>query len=58
MLNVLASTGQFESKGEIRRLLKQGAIKMDNHRVEDLIPKSESTKRPKNMLSKQAKSFS
>ena len=35
MLNVLASTGQFESKGEIRRLLKQGAIKMDNHRVED-----------------------
>ena len=36
MLNVLASTGQFESKGEIRRLLKQGAIKMDVG-VEDLI---------------------
>lgn len=35
ILNILASTEQFESKGEIRRLLKQGAIKMDNHRVED-----------------------
>ena len=35
MLNVLASTGQFESKGQIRRLVKQGAIKMDNQRVDD-----------------------
>ena len=35
LLNVLASTKKFGSKGEIRRLLKQGAIKLDNVRVDD-----------------------
>jgi len=34
-LNVLASTDKFGSKGEIRRLVKQGAIKLDNVRVDD-----------------------
>ena len=33
--NVLASTDKFGSKGEIRRLVKQGAIKLDNVRVDD-----------------------
>jgi tyrosyl-tRNA synthetase len=31
----LASTEKFGSKGEIRRLVKQGAIKLDNVRVDD-----------------------
>ena len=35
LLNVLASTEKFGSKGEIRRLVKQGAIKLDNKRVDD-----------------------
>ena len=35
LLNILSATDQFESKGEIRRLVKQGAIKIDNNRVED-----------------------
>jgi len=35
LLNVLASTDKFGSKGEIRRLAKQGAIKLDNVRVDD-----------------------
>ena len=35
LLNVLASTDKFGSKGEIRRLVKQGAIKLDNVRVDD-----------------------
>ena len=35
LLNVLASTDKFCSKGEIRRLVKQGAIKLDNVRVDD-----------------------
>ena len=35
LLNVLASTDKFGSKGEIRRLVKQGAIKLDNIRVDD-----------------------
>lgn len=35
LLNVLASTEKFGSKGEIRRLVKQGAIKLDNIRVDD-----------------------
>ena len=35
LLNFLASTEKFGSKGEIRRLVKQGAIKLDNVRVED-----------------------
>ena len=35
LLNVLASTEKFGSKGEIRRLVKQGAIKLDNVRVDD-----------------------
>jgi len=35
LLNVLASTEKFGSKGEIRRLVKQGAIKLDNVKVDD-----------------------
>jgi len=35
LLNVLDSTEKFGSKGEIRRLVKQGAIKLDNVRVDD-----------------------
>ena len=35
LLNVLASTEKFGSRGEIRRLVKQGAIKLDNVRVDD-----------------------
>ena len=35
LLNFLASTDKFDSKGEIRRLVKQGAIKLDNVRVDD-----------------------
>ena len=35
LLNVLASTDQFESKGQIRRLVKQGAVKLNNQRVDD-----------------------
>ena len=35
LLNVLALTEKFCSKGEIRRLIKQGAIKLDNIRVDD-----------------------
>ncbi len=35
LLNVLASTDKFGSKGEIRRLVKQGAIKLENVRVDD-----------------------
>ena len=35
LLNVLASTDKFGSKSEIRRLVKQGAIKLDNVRVDD-----------------------
>jgi tyrosyl-tRNA synthetase len=35
LLNVLASTDKFGSKGEIRRLVKQGAIRLENVRVDD-----------------------
>jgi tyrosyl-tRNA synthetase len=35
LLNFLASTEKFGSKGEIRRLVKQGAIKLDNVRVDE-----------------------
>jgi tyrosyl-tRNA synthetase len=35
LLNVLSSTDKFGSKGEIRRLVKQGAIKLENVRVDD-----------------------
>tara|TARA_B100001248_G_C27391576_1_gene462687 strand:- start:67 stop:1245 length:1179 start_codon:yes stop_codon:yes gene_type:complete len=35
LLNILVSTEKFGSKGEIRRLVKQGAIKLDNIRVND-----------------------
>ena len=35
LLNVLASTDKFGSKGEIRRLVKQGAIKLESVRVDD-----------------------
>ena len=35
LLNVFAQTELFESKGQIRRLFKQGAIKMDGEKKED-----------------------
>ena len=35
LLNVLAATGHFESKGEIRRLVKQGAVKIDSESVDN-----------------------
>ena len=35
VLNVLAESGLFESKGQIRRLISQGAVKLDAERVED-----------------------
>jgi len=35
LLNILAATELFESKGKIRRLLKQGAIKLDGSKVDN-----------------------
>lgn len=35
LLNVLACSKRFESKGQIRRLISQGAIKIDGEKVED-----------------------
>ena len=43
VLNLLAESGLFESKGQIRRLISQGAVKLDAERVKDaelLITKS------------------
>ena len=36
LLNILVSTGEFDSKGSIRRLVKQGGVKVDEQKVEDL----------------------
>jgi tyrosyl-tRNA synthetase len=41
MLNILASTGLFESKGQIRRLIIQGGVKLNGERLdepESLVP--------------------
>ena len=35
VLNILARSDLFESKGQIRRLISQGAVKLDAERVED-----------------------
>ena len=35
LLNILGISGHFESKGQIRRLFKQGAIKLDGQRIDD-----------------------
>ena len=35
LLNLFARTDLFESKGHIRRLFKQGAIKLDGEKKED-----------------------
>ena len=35
LINVLAESGLFESKGQIRRLISQGAIKIDGEKVDD-----------------------
>ena len=35
MLNILASTGLFESKGQIRRLIIQGGVKLNGERLDD-----------------------
>ena len=35
LVDLLNTTGQFDSKGEIRRLMKQGAVKIDGVRFDD-----------------------
>lgn len=35
LLNILSSTEHFDSKGEIRRLINQGAVKINNDRIDD-----------------------
>lgn len=35
LLNVLHESKKFESKGQIRRLIKQGAIKLDGEKIDD-----------------------
>jgi tyrosyl-tRNA synthetase len=35
ILNILASTGLFESKGQIRRLIIQGGVKLNGERLDD-----------------------
>ncbi len=35
LLNLLAESGHFESKGEIRRLISQGAVKLDGEKIEN-----------------------
>jgi len=42
ILNILASTGLFESKGQIRRLIIQGGVKLNGERLDEpeyLVPK-------------------
>jgi tyrosyl-tRNA synthetase len=42
ILNIMDSTGIFKSKGEIRRLIIQGGVKLNGERLEDpeyLVPK-------------------
>ena len=55
LLNILSSTDQFESKGEIRRLVKQGAIKIDNNRVEDPDTELKVEKSSENLIIKAGK---
>ena len=35
LVNIMAATSLFPSKKEIRRLIEQGAVKMDSERVSD-----------------------
>ena len=35
LINLLSESGLFESKGQIRRLFKQGAIRVNGERVVD-----------------------
>ncbi|MFW5883631.1 MAG: S4 domain-containing protein, partial [Verrucomicrobiota bacterium] len=35
LVDLLEKTGQFGSKGEVRRLIKQGGIRIDGERVEN-----------------------
>ena len=55
LLNILSATDQFESKGEIRRLVKQGAIKIDNNRVEDPDTEIKVEKSSENLIIKAGK---
>ena len=44
LVNLLGDTDQFDSKGEIRRLIKQGAVKIDGERFDDPSGKLEKPK--------------
>ena len=35
LLNIMTETGMFDSKGQIRRLFQQGAIKLNGERKEN-----------------------
>jgi tyrosyl-tRNA synthetase len=34
LINILSESGLFESKGQIRRLIKQGAVKLEGEKVD------------------------
>ena len=36
IVNVVFSSGLLKSKGEVRRMIKQGAVKLDNKRIDDI----------------------
>jgi tyrosyl-tRNA synthetase len=36
VMNILKSTGAFKSNGEIKRLIKQGAVKFNNEKINDM----------------------
>ena len=55
LLNILSATDQFESKGEIRRLVKQGAIKINNNRLEDPDTELKVEKSSENLIIKAGK---
>ena len=35
IINLLSATGMFESKGQVRRLLKQGGVRYDDQKIDD-----------------------
>lgn len=46
LVNLMSATGLFPSKKEVRRLIEQGAVKMDSERVSDPLAKLESRGAP------------
>ena len=36
IVNVIFSSGLLKSKGEARRMLKQGAVKLNDNRIDDI----------------------